>query len=489
MSISRSANKKITLFAMAALLGALLVLSAMFPVTGDDFYREAIGAQLRSVGNLLAILAQKWQTTNARVLGNLLAYCAGSRPILRAALRGGILFTLVLAAARNTGKTSVTRLLLCAAALLTLPRAMFAQIYPWAAGFFNYVPPVAATLLFFAMAEPVFAGQTMRDAPAAAICSFLLGFCGQFFVEHSTIYALLASLALSALYLFEQRRFSPVLLANAAGCALGAAALFLSPVYRALGNEGNAYTMGESLSAMLDTARDNLPVLLKNMIEASPVLYLSLAGLCLFFFAVRKQKNRLDFALAFSVAAASLWYFAAQFLGAPTLSLKWRLLIAAVWGISLLLAVLRWVPAGLNRRRAVFFIVSAAVAAAPLTVASPIGERCLFLSYVLLLLAACNLLSTAPVCAKLPPRRALAASAAVFATVWLFLFQIYLPIHQAEAARDTSIAQAMERGETTISVARYPNGEWLWEPESQKLGEQYYYETPNDITFYILEED
>ena len=44
----------------------------------------------------------------------------------------------------------------------------------------------------------------------------------------------------------------------------------------------------------------------------------------------------------------------------------------------------------------------------------------------------------------------------------------------------------MARGETEIPVVRYPNSAWLWEPESQKMGEQYFYETPHDITFVLV---
>ena len=72
------------------------------------------------------------------------------------------------------------------------------------------------------------------------------------------------------------------------------------------------------------------------------------------------------------------------------------------------------------------------------------------------------------------------------AVIWIFYIQIYFPIHQAEIVRERSIAQAMARGETEITVVRYPNGAWLWEPESQKMGEEYFYETPHDITFVLV---
>lgn len=63
-----------------------------------------------------------------------------------------------------------------------------------------------------------------------------------------------------------------------------------------------------------------------------------------------------------------------------------------------------------------------------------------------------------------------AAAAVLAAGVWVFYLQIYFPIHQAEMAREHSIAQAMARGETEITVVRYPNSAWLWEPGIPKDG-------------------
>ena len=60
------------LLTLAALLAALLALSALFPVTGDDWYRETVGQNLHTLSELAELLIEKYQTTNPRLLGNLL---------------------------------------------------------------------------------------------------------------------------------------------------------------------------------------------------------------------------------------------------------------------------------------------------------------------------------------------------------------------------------------------------------------------------------
>ena len=71
----------------AVLFGALFLLCRQFPLTGDDWFREALGASIHSPADLLRIVAARWATVNGRVLGNILAYTAGSRPLLRELMR------------------------------------------------------------------------------------------------------------------------------------------------------------------------------------------------------------------------------------------------------------------------------------------------------------------------------------------------------------------------------------------------------------------
>lgn len=70
---------KIQYYSTAMLLAAVLfALFSIFPLTGDDWFRESLGASLGGVGDLVRTVARKWSTTNGRILGNVLAYTAGS---------------------------------------------------------------------------------------------------------------------------------------------------------------------------------------------------------------------------------------------------------------------------------------------------------------------------------------------------------------------------------------------------------------------------
>ena len=197
---------RLRVFTMLALAAALFTLFRTFPLSGDDWFREGLGASLHSIGDLACVVAEKWRTTNGRILGNILAYSAGSRPILRDLLRALITLVLIALLARVSKLTSTAGLLLCAAAVFTLPRELFREAYPWAAGYFNYVPPVACLLAALALTDAVFAGKALRESAPRCLALFALGFASQLFVENVTLCTLCAAGLMTLWYLLRERR-------------------------------------------------------------------------------------------------------------------------------------------------------------------------------------------------------------------------------------------------------------------------------------------
>ena len=253
---------------------------------------------------------------------------------------------------------------------------------------------------------------------------------------------------------------------------MGAALLFASPSYRTVTQAGTAYQMAGGLSGLCATARENLPEILSWMLTDCPVLYigLTLAALTL---ALRTRKKT-DFVPVAGMAAAGVW-FAAKLPGQGA--------AAAVWLAALGFLVLRRLD-GVRRRRAAFFLLSALTAAAPLAVVTPIGPRCLFLSYVFLLLTGMQLLQAAGWSGAVVWQKA-AAGVAVLAVFACCLY-LFLPIHAAERVRGETIAAAMAEGRTQIVLPEFPHAEYLWDADTQKLCRTYFYETPGDIAFVFV---
>ena len=456
--------------ALGALFLALLALCGLFPLTGDDWFREELGRRLTGPTDLLETVLAGWRTYNGRILGNLLAYAAGSRRLLRELLRAAFLFGTVRLAAGHGGFRTVWGTLLTAAALLALPRDIFAQIYPWAAGFFNYVPPAALALAALRMLEDLFAERPVPGGVPRAAAVFLLGLCGALFVEHVTLYGVWAG---AVLLVWSWRRgiASAPVAAFCAGTLLGAILLFLSPSYGLIWG-GGAYSAG-----LWANAGENLPVVVSGLISRCPVLYLTLTALGLAWFAASRRTGP-DRLLAVLLALGCGCFILCGLRG------KWtggEALAAVLWGAALWAGCWRWLPKGERRNRALFFLASAGVGALPLLAVSPIGPRCLYWSYVCLVISAGNLLSALPL--GLLPRRPVRGTAlGLAAGVLAFYLALFLPIHALEGERLAALEEAVAQGRREVVLPAYPHGEYLWEGDTDKIGSRFYIQEPGDLS-------
>ena len=373
-------------------------------------------------------------------------------------------------AAGHGGFRTVWGTLLTAAALLALPRDMFAQIYPWAAGFFNYVPPVTLALAALRLLGDLFAERPVPKGAPRVAAVFLLGLCGALFVEHVTLCGVWAGAVLLA---WSWRRGLPPAPAAAfcAGTLLGALALFLSPSY------GLIWGGGDYSAGLWANAGENLPVVVSGLISRCPVLYLTLTALGLAWFAASRRTGP-DRLLAALLALGCGCFILCGLRG------RWtggEALAAVLWGAALWTGCRRWLPKGERRNRALFFLAGAGVGALPLLAVSPIGPRCLYWSYVCLVISAGNLLSALPL-GLLPRRPVRGAALGLAAGVLAFYLALFLPIHALEGERLAALEEAVAQGRREVVLPAYPHGEYLWEGDTDKIGSRFYIQEPGDLS-------
>ena len=454
----------------AFLAAALFALFSIFPLTGDDWFREGLGASLGGVGDLVRTVALKWSTTNGRILGNVLAYTAGSRPIVRDIMRTLITLGLIALLARVSGLRKAFGLLLCAAAVLALPREMFREIYPWAAGYFNYVPPVVLALGAPALMPEIFDGQEVKAGKARCAALFALGFTSQLFVENITFYVLCAAGILNVIQLVRHKRLSAALVSYFVGALLGAALLLASPSYLDMLLHGGSYQFGASngLSGLLTTARNNCGTVFRSLLAGCPALYCSITVL-LGVYIIRSKPETTDvICLAAMLACCACLLFGEwSDVVAALICLAWFALSAA--------ATVR--RTGEVRGKAMYFMLAALCAAFPLLFVNPIGPRCLYVSYVFLLAVALSLLSGL----KLSFRHACPVCLCLFVGAAAILAAIYYPLHKTDMQQRELIEDALARGDREVTVPAYEDSSWLWDADSDKMKYAYYYEEPGDL--------
>lgn len=466
-------EQKETLLGLSLLFVILFLLCRLFPLVGDDWYREALGANIHSPAELIREVAYRWSTTNSRIFANILAFSAGSRPLLRELYQTSFTLALIALLGRVTGINGARGLMLWTAAVLALPLPIFSQIHSWAAGFFVFVPPTVLLLGCLAIVQPVIDGGELTEGRLRWAALFIMGFLQELAAEHSALFGICAAGALLIWYRLERKKWSPSLISMLTGCVLGAALLFASPSYRLIGSGGTDYYktgLTGGLGGLIQSAFRNLPTIARYFILDCPVLYWCLTLLTLL--------------LGFRLRGALNWLLKAV-LAAGCLSLALlpahRITAAFIWALALAAALFLWLPDRISRARTLFFLFSALTAAGPLLFVNPIGPRCLLLSYVLLLAAAGSVLKALKP-ESLPKPATWLAPAALSLTALAVCFAVFVPIRRTELQRAEILEKAMASGAEKVTVPAYNNSRWLWDADSAfKLGQYYYHEAPGDV--------
>lgn len=472
----------------------LLTLSVGFPVTGDDwFFTTKTQSEPISVAfsRGVHVATQHYETTNGRLLGNFLSGMLGCSKLLRELVRCGVILGIVVCVCRLCEiRTGVGRV--CALALLvSLPAGLFSESYAWAAGFFNYVPPVLLVLFYLLRLERGDGSSNFFYILEGA----LLGFAAQLFCEHVTLVLCAFSALVFAADCKRQKRVDGFLLSHLIGALAGALVMFLAPGYHSEQSAGYR-DVASGLSGLLSTIETNLPVIARTLFGKNQIVILPLAAcaaaLLLQSKPQTKKTQNIKRASLLALLLAPVFYFCDDVMFAPLRPLSYNLhvaILALALEVVVMLAFFAAITAVFalcfekkDRRRGFVLLALAAGLSAPFLVVSPVGPRCLYGSDVLLicvlLIFAREALRFLPLLKKAAVPALLCAITLLGSTLWVCLWN-----GRSERVREEALMRQMEQGQTEIVLPEFAFAQYIYEGSSQKLGEYRYYESPHDITF------
>lgn len=465
----------------------LLLLSYGFPATGDDWYfYPKLGTSLpigQQFSRAVQISAHHYETTNGRLLGNFLVSFFAEK-VLRELVRCGIVLLILLFLYRLSENRGLSAFLMCFAFLIAMPASVVSQTYTWAAGFFNYVPPVMFILIYFDYAKRIFCDGLQRRSVGWMLLLFLLGLSTQFFIENASVGMCVVSLTFFAAGWIHNKRMDPTLAAHLLGVAIGCAVMFLAPGYKNVGVE-NYRTAPSDFAELLQVAESNFLQLSKYLITDNDLVVLPLC-ICGFFVCQRDLSGTNGKRL---LSKACLLYF----LAFPVVSYeihsfeKYYFVIEFLLDLGLFAALIMTAITCVRDTGARFVLLTAAgtflVFVAPLLVVSPVGPRNAYLFDVLLILITMTLFRQAT-----RDWEGIKRIAPAMALVSCFLLFGNLLIHynngKVERLRDQIAAEAIEQGKHEITLPGYPFPTYIHGSESVNAMSDYYYiESPGDITF------
>ncbi len=399
----------------------------------------------------------------------------------------------------NAGYRKHKSFLLMEAILLLalVPQSLFWQSYGWFAAFANFEPPAILFLCWFNRTASVYSNEENGQENVAfsySLCSnkagkcvlaFLLALSTQLFSENVTIFALLYALWLLLYVWVSKRKVYFTHLAYFAGTALGAILMFSNGGYR---SENSYKTISLSLAGMYQKLSAEI---MDYLFTNNRALNLVFAALVVCLLVRRTRKTLPDILSALMVcgfALYSAWLHSNPdwvFLANSTVNNTIELLLCTLYFVSVLFCIWQNVEAS-YRLAVIVLYFCAALSAAPLMAADPIGSRCFYLNYVLqcavaIALTEC-LLKEIKVSLKLP---ALLLSAAVLVLGLKFVVR-FTANGATDRERQQRIEEAVETGaeEVVLPLMPAPTYCYVTEPmnEDWMVYFKEFYGIPQEMT-------
>ena len=480
----------------------LLLLSQGFVTSGDDWY---FSARDTGEGLLNALEAGyhsaegHYLSVNGRLLGNGASRFFGTHDTLRELGRCAIILVILLQLVRTAKIKGPLMYMVALMLTVALPADIYAQSYAWAAGFFNYVPPLMMILAYILRTERILRGQ--RDTALWGLAMFAMALSCQLFVENVTVGVCLLSAGVLLWHLISRRKLSWSLMGFCLGAALGCFIMFSAPGYANVNQEGYRQ-VSATFEELMKVIKGNFTSITMYLTERNWAIIapLTVLSICLLL-PVKAQsiKGSIRILALTALMICPVWFYANRQIMMPLFYAEWVKELAFWMDVLLnlvyLLAVLAAAVLGLQDKtrlsRAVLCIAAVPAIFGPLVVVTPIGPRCMYIPYMLL--AAILLIFAAELVERCPrDSRKLMTIPVVLTMVCVLTVYLWTAVWNGhcERVRISRIEAAMDAGQTSVTLPSYPYTAYVHNGNGGAIRYYYYYETACDLEFqYVVHQD
>lgn len=472
------------------------LLALLFPYMGDDWtWGSTMG---------LDRLRIFFDNYNGRYLGNLLVLALTRSKLLDAVVMA-MSYTLTCFACYQYAKEKSPWLLWFAVILFFLmPKEIFAQAIVWTAGYCNYVPSAVISVVFLLSVRNITGlnPPVSEKKPGKIAMMFLLGFCGALFVENVTVFHICFAAGIILYTFFRFRKYYYAHFSFLSGAMIGACVMFSNSVYHEIAVGDDTYRhVPHSIYGLVDYVIEHANVILSYIIYNN-LLICGIATALLVVLALSGDKEDTGFVgKRYALAAfhlfsfllicfkknifGFLWY---QFSYSTETGFLLEVLLALLYVFSIFLMILCFVEKG-RKFRMLLPLYCVAGSLMPLLVVDPLGPRCMFVGYLLMMVFIVDLAGYLSARLALREKWLSRIVCLILAVQVLVFANIFYSVHYYNTLRLETAKKQAEAGKQTILVSDLPHSEYLWNciPE-KKLEERYkmFYGLDESLQFEII---
>ena len=470
-------RKLITFITISVAAVAFFALLAfMFPYTGDDW---AWGS---SIG--ISRLQSWFENYNGRYMGNLLVMTMTRSLPVRVIIMALSYYAACLMCCKYTPRKDNASLLFALVLFFMMPRSMLAQSVVWTAGYANYVPSALIVVAYLLIIKNITGDEAPKYPKYLFILTALMGFVGAPFIENVALFNICLGVAVIGYTALKFKRACAAHFGFLAGAVLGAVWMFSNSGYGVVSGDGDGIrSTPKGLKNIISTCIDHGYAICDNLINSN---YVMCAVVCLLLIILTVRFIRTTPSKKARVAAACIMavnilctffiickdivmvytYLYASMRGMMSFlgSKKLQVVLALLFAVTVLLQVLLCVEKG-RRFRMLLPFYCVPVVVAPLLVVNPIGPRCFFAPYLLLMVFAVDLFGyiTRDVDPADVGYKALLGGLALVVALQAFVYvSIFYPIFKYDTKRNELAELQAQNGQTTIVVSKLPHEAYLW---------------------------
>lgn len=407
---------------------------------------------------------------NGRYFGNYTELLITRIGWLRILLMGLFGSLMVILPALISKTTSLGVYLLSFLLFLTVPANMFAQTYGWAAGFSNYNTAAVFILLYLLIIKNIFYDKKPTYSIWLTILVIPLGIVGQLFVEHATLYTIVASIFVIIWSFVKYRKFFLLHIVYFVSVIVGAAIMFSNGAYAKIFSGEDGYRTVNSDMGIFERVYDTFKTTMYQYLVMNNVGLNIVLAIIAIFVLMKVAQN---------ISTVQL-IFKGLFIVVLTIYPLYKPLVAGVFQISseatttfeayfsllfylvLLATVLMFIPTANLKAELSFYLISVVTLAAPLFFVTPFGPRNFIICYMFFVLFAVRTVQFLYTENYLNLR---SLYLPIFSLVLLFVIAysyVFTEIGQASDARMRSVREQAAAGKQVVELERLPYQQYLW---------------------------
>lgn len=493
-------NKKNTLF-FGFLFLAFMILTSFFPYSGDDW---AWGSEIG-----LERLANWFHNYNGRYAGNLLVLLLTRNSFLKVIIIASSLFCICYLPKVYTNSNRLTLSIFSTFLLLLVPKQIFVQAISWTSGYSNYIPPILMTVIYFVLIRNIFDIKQPTYQRQLPVITFLLGFISALFMENVTLYNLAVSFVILGFVWYKFKHFYPTHIAHFAGSFAGAIVMFTNSAYGLIASNNDSYRSTALSKGLFDTLINHVFVICEQFFINNIPMLVVISILCTILIILHEKTaknkktsllcrcciiiNMICLFLLFTKHQFSPWVLAVGNSNSQFITKSFIAFLIALYCLSVLLIIIVCIEDSNKKFQILLPLFSVPILIVPLLVVNPIGPRCFFPPYVMLLLFCTAvldyILTTVTITAATETGIQTTLTAACIA-LFLFQFSIYSVIHTYDQKRNESVQKQFNAGYDVITVCKLPYTSYVWfgDPISSPWDKRYklFWNIDETVTFEFL---